>query len=156
MIGIGQQLWDFIKEEIDKFDFGSLIDLNPLKGEFSLSGPEDTGLSIEQALAEAAGQALGGPVSASTPYIVGERGPELFVPQTSGKIIPNNQLMGSGGIGGGGGGGTYISLDGANIVLPGVTNARNFFDDLEREARRRNRSLAPLQSGLSTVPARGN
>ena len=29
------------------------------------------------------------------PYIVGERGPELFVPSGSGHIVPNNQLDGS-------------------------------------------------------------
>lgn len=37
-------------------------------------------------------KALGGPVSAMTPYIVGERGPELFMPSSNGTIIPNNQL----------------------------------------------------------------
>lgn len=40
------------------------------------------------------GKALGGPVGANMPYLVGERGPELFVPNTSGKIIPNNQITG--------------------------------------------------------------
>lgn len=35
------------------------------------------------------GRASGGPVSARTPYVVGERGPELFVPGRSGTIIPN-------------------------------------------------------------------
>ncbi len=35
------------------------------------------------------GRANGGPVYAGTPYIVGERGPELFVPGNSGKIVPN-------------------------------------------------------------------
>jgi len=34
----------------------------------------------------------GGPVFGGKPYIVGEAGPELFVPNTSGKIIPNNQI----------------------------------------------------------------
>ena len=34
-------------------------------------------------------RAHGGPVTAGAPYIVGERGPELFVPQTSGTVIPN-------------------------------------------------------------------
>jgi hypothetical protein len=37
------------------------------------------------------GRANGGPVTAGFPFIVGERGPELFMPNTSGKIIPNNQ-----------------------------------------------------------------
>lgn len=36
--------------------------------------------------------ANGGPVSGNSPYIVGERGPELFVPQRSGMIVPTNQL----------------------------------------------------------------
>lgn len=38
--------------------------------------------------------ASGGPVSSNKPYIVGERGPELFLPNTSGSMIPNNQLGG--------------------------------------------------------------
>lgn len=39
-------------------------------------------------------RANGGQVSANQPYMVGERGREMFVPSTSGKIIPNNQLGG--------------------------------------------------------------
>lgn len=35
------------------------------------------------------GRASGGPVSAGTPYMVGERGPEVFVPKMSGQIIPS-------------------------------------------------------------------
>ncbi|MDX1922684.1 MAG: hypothetical protein SFW65_06115 [Alphaproteobacteria bacterium] len=34
-------------------------------------------------------RAFGGPVAAGQPYLVGERGPELFVPQTSGRINPD-------------------------------------------------------------------
>jgi len=45
------------------------------------------------------GLAAGGPVSAGSPYIVGESGPELFVPTGSGTIMNNNRL---GGMGGGG------------------------------------------------------
>ena len=43
---------------------------------------------------EIEGKARGGSVTANTPYIVGERGMELFVPNTSGKIVPNNALGG--------------------------------------------------------------
>lgn len=43
------------------------------------------------------GKAVGGAVSGNTPYIVGEVGPELFVPGTSGTIIPHNQLATGGG-----------------------------------------------------------
>jgi hypothetical protein len=45
-------------------------------------------------------RAMGGPVTAGTPYIVGERGPEIVVPGQSGTVIPNNRI----GIGGAGGG----------------------------------------------------
>lgn len=33
-------------------------------------------------------RALGGPVSANVPYLVGERGPEMFIPSGSGRISP--------------------------------------------------------------------
>ena len=42
-------------------------------------------------------RAAGGPVAAGTPYIIGEVGPELFVPSTNGTIVPNNQLAANGG-----------------------------------------------------------
>lgn len=38
--------------------------------------------------------ALGGAVTAGAPYLVGEHGPELFVPDLGGRIIPNGQLAG--------------------------------------------------------------
>ena len=37
-------------------------------------------------------KAAGGPVDGNTPYLIGEQGPEMFVPQGAGTIIPNNQL----------------------------------------------------------------
>lgn len=55
--------------------------------------------AIRRALERAQPRAMGGPVSAGAPYIVGERGPELLVPQQSGFIIPN-----------GGGGGMTLNL----------------------------------------------
>ena len=36
-------------------------------------------------------RAMGGPVTAGQPYIVGEQGPELFMPSSSGTIVPNGQ-----------------------------------------------------------------
>ena len=42
-------------------------------------------------------RAMGGPTAGNTPYLVGERGPELFVPNSDGYIVPNDKLnMGSG------------------------------------------------------------
>ena len=40
--------------------------------------------------------AKGGPVKGGSPYVVGEKGPELFVPGSSGNIVPNHELGGSG------------------------------------------------------------
>jgi len=79
------------------------------------------------------GRAIGGPVSQGTPYIVGERGPELFVPNSSGSIVPNNRM----------GGMTVapvynIDARGATAdlqqALPGILkeNNRRIFDELDR------------------------
>ena len=40
--------------------------------------------------------ANGGQVMANTPYMVGERGAEMFVPHSSGTIVPNKDIGGSG------------------------------------------------------------
>jgi hypothetical protein len=49
------------------------------------------GSAVPQLIGMRAG---GGDVQAGGAYIVGERGPELFVPNTSGAIVPNNQVAG--------------------------------------------------------------
>jgi tape measure domain-containing protein len=52
-----------------------------------------------------AGRAVGGPVTSQQPYMVGERGPELFVPGTGGSVVNNGDLRSAmnGGSGGGSG-----------------------------------------------------
>ena len=42
-------------------------------------------------------RAEGGPVESNSPYIVGERGPELFVPRSAGAIVPNHSMAMMGG-----------------------------------------------------------
>jgi len=42
------------------------------------------------------GLATGGPASAGRSYLVGERGPEIFTPKSSGTVIPNNMIGGGG------------------------------------------------------------
>jgi hypothetical protein len=65
-------------------------------------------------------RAEGGPVDAGMPYMVGERGPELFTPSRAGVITPN------GGSGGGGSSGlTVIHLVVDGRVLASVVNDRN-------------------------------
>lgn len=44
------------------------------------------------------GKAKGGPVGGGMPYLVGEKGPEIFTPSSSGNITPNNQLGTGGGV----------------------------------------------------------
>ena len=46
-------------------------------------------------------RAEGGPVGAGGAYVVGEKGPELFVPHSSGSIVPNGAMGSSGGSTGG-------------------------------------------------------
>jgi hypothetical protein len=53
------------------------------------------------------GLADGGPAKAGTPYVVGEEGPELFVPNQSGTVIPNDEMTN----GGSGLGGTTVNYN---------------------------------------------
>lgn len=61
--------------------------------------------TYESQVPAAARRAKGGPVSANDVYLVGEKGPELFVSDSSGTIVPNHNLaspsMGGGSMGGG-------------------------------------------------------
>ena len=59
------------------------------------------------------GRASGGPVSAGSPYLVGERGPELFMPRTSGSIYPNDAL--------GGGANITVNVDASGSSVQGDT-----------------------------------
>ena len=38
-------------------------------------------------------RADGGPVASNKPFLVGEEGPEIFVPSSGGEIVPNDQLV---------------------------------------------------------------
>jgi hypothetical protein len=65
------------------------------KGLSNLSAPA----SISNPLGDLSGigvsyRAAGGPVTGGMPYIVGEKGPELFMPGRSGTVIPNDALGG--------------------------------------------------------------
>jgi hypothetical protein len=79
-------------------------------------------------------RAIGGPVGANNPYIVGEHGPELFIPGSSGSIVPN------GGIGGG-----PVTFTG-NIILNGGQGteaaAREFMIHIKRELGRQGMSFS--------------
>ena len=58
-------------------------------------GPVNDPKGLFTAATLISGRALGGQVGAGQPYMVGERGPELFIPGAQGNIVANHQ-MGSG------------------------------------------------------------
>jgi hypothetical protein len=72
-------------------------------------------------------RAEGGPVGAGGAYVVGEKGPELFVPSSSGSIVPNGAMGSSGG----GSGGVTVNYN----IAAGVSRAE-LVPILEQERRR--------------------
>ena len=64
--------------------------IQPILG--SLLAPFGFGFGTGGSVIRLPGKAMGGPVSKDNAYLVGERGPEVFVPNSSGSIIPNNRL----------------------------------------------------------------
>lgn len=93
--------WDSIGNAVDQF-----VETGKFKfGDFARSVLADLAKMIAKALIFKAinaalgglgipipGLANGGPAKGGKPYIVGERGPELFVPQGNGTVVPNNKL----------------------------------------------------------------
>ena len=75
------------------------------------------GVATVQSLRSTQFREKGGPVSAGSPYIVGERGPELIVPNQSASVVPNEQLGGN------------------NITINVTTNDASGFDDLLTRSR---------------------
>ncbi|MGP1664681.1 MAG: phage tail tape measure C-terminal domain-containing protein, partial [Rhodanobacter sp.] len=97
--GMENALVEFTKT--GKLDFKSLVDsmiadITRMAIQQSITGPIAKAMGgalggggIGGWIAGLLGKAEGGPVSAGTPYLVGERGPELFIPSSSGNIMPN-------------------------------------------------------------------
>lgn len=91
---VRQQISEPFSRAIGGLDFGGMLG-GLFGGGYTGAdtGAVDLGGSIDDFLAGF--RADGGPVSAGRRYVVGERGPELFVPNASGTIIPNEALGGS-------------------------------------------------------------
>lgn len=85
----------------------------------------------------------GGNPPVGVPSLVGERGPELFIPRQSGTIIPNNQL---GSALGGGGGVTYNGPYIANMSAIDTQSAMQFI------ARNQNSIWAANQAAQRSLP----
>lgn len=82
--------------------------LSPIFGGGSIAGAvagAAAGGGIDWSTFGLPGHAMGGDVSAGSPIMVGELGPEVFMPSSAGTIIPNSQL------GAGGGGGSTVTVN---------------------------------------------
>jgi hypothetical protein len=91
----GESFHDFLKNIIA--DLAEIILkatlLKPLEDFFS-GGSTGTGGFLGILGSIFGFRASGGPVDSGQPYIVGERGPELFMPSRSGTIVPNGAMGG--------------------------------------------------------------
>ena len=67
-----------------------------------------------------AGRAVGGPVTSGQTYMVGERGPELFVPGTGGSVVNNNDLRSAMNGGAGGSGSPVLNMSFQSTSINGV------------------------------------
>jgi phage-related minor tail protein len=77
------------------------------------------------------GRAAGGPVTANRPYIVGEQGPELFVPHASGSIVPNGTATG----------GTSITINMGGVAVRSDADIRNLSESIAAQIGREMRGM---------------
>ena len=89
------------------------------------------------------GKAAGGTVSGGSAYVVGERGPELFVPRMSGTIIPNHALSNVGG-------GTTVTNNYINAI-----DVKSFEQRLMGSNKAIWAATQYAQKGLAVTPGRG-
>lgn len=98
-------------------------------GGMSSSGFQANGLGIAGPNWGIPQRALGGPVTSNRAYLVGERGPELLIPSTSGTVIPNDKtealLQARGALGAGsssgGGGSSAAAFQASREAVAAVT-----------------------------------
>ena len=115
MSELGSQTFDSLSDSLTDFFTTGMLNLRNFADEFIRTFIR---IQIRATLANAFGGSFGGfrqnggPVAAGQSYVVGEAGPELFTPNTSGVITPN----------GGGGGGAVNNVT-YNI---NATDARSF------------------------------
>ena len=104
IMGVVDAVFEFIKGLFD-FDFGAmivnLIDSLPKLIKFLI--PQRAIDAMKDIFVDDStkGSQRGGPVGAGMPILVGEAGPEMFVPSGSGRILPKSQTETALGRGGG-------------------------------------------------------
>jgi hypothetical protein len=77
-------------------------------------------------------RAQGGRVTGGMPYLVGEQGPEVFMPGRGGNIVPNDRL---------GGGGTNITI---NVTAGMGTNGAQVGEQIVNAIKRYERTSGPV------------
>lgn len=97
----------------------------------------------EQALRDVGFLAQGGPAQAGKPYIVGEQGPELFVPRNTGDVVSNEDIT----TGGGGSSNVVLNVH-VGLFAGSAVELRNISEMMYRKlvevARSRDTSVATL------------
>ena len=113
------QLWKlFVVQQIVGLITGAFGGATAAPGAASATG--NIGMSSPGNFRPLTLRAFGGSVDSNKPYMVGERGPELFVPGGNGTIIPNGNMRG----GGGGGSPISISVDARGSSDPAAVRAQ--------------------------------
>ena len=110
------------------------------------------GAALSTAAAIAAGQALlefrekGGPVKAGHPYIVGEKRPELFIPDRSGTILPDTSALN------GGGGSTSTVYNTPVTITVQALDAKSFEGRIDEMTGRIHSNLSKAIKGRKMSP----
>lgn len=121
------RIWAIVLDGIFKTltKIGDII-LRIVAGSDEVSNINTRGVQIGLGAGNLPHRAMGGPVSRNSPYIVGENGPEIFMPGSNGSIIPNR----TGGEGSGTGGVT-VNMNG-NFYGSDPDMARRMGDDIAK------------------------
>ncbi len=94
-------------------------------------------------------RANGGPVTGGSPYVVGERGPELFVPGTGGSVVSNNDLRSAMGSAPGMGGSPVLNMSFETTSIGGVEYVSRDQLELAMAATRRQAARDGAQRGMT-------
>lgn len=151
--GLGPKLkgaakaFDTFKADVDSKFYSMQVDMrqwgqnlgNNLKAGFQSSGASDLGTTVtyhrlgSTARVGMQARATGGPTYAYQPYWVGEKGPEVFVPQQSGYVVPNSSLtaptvagyIDTRDVSGNGDLHVHVELDGKELTSAVIRNVRS-------------------------------